>query len=89
MDRKQKQAEKVQYAHAAMINTLHFFPAPLFFRASVILPSLVFNISSPDLDPIVLARSYEEHRAFSLWAQHRAEALSPCRFSPFFLLLCA
>lgn len=89
MDRKQKQAEKVQYAHTAMINTLHFFPAPLSFHTSVIPPSLVFNISSPNLDPVVLARSYKEHRAFSLGAQHHAEALPPCRFSLLFLLLCA
>jgi len=30
MDSKQKQAEKVQYPHAATINSLHFFPGPLF-----------------------------------------------------------
>lgn len=81
MDRKQKQAEKVQYAHTAMINTLHFSPAPLFFHASVIPSSLIFNIPFPNLNLIVLARSYKEHRAFSLGAQHHAEALSPCRFT--------
>lgn len=86
MDRKQKQAEKVRYAHAAMINTLHFSPAPLSFHASEIPPSLVFNVPSPDLDPMVLTRSYKEHRASSLGAQHPAEALSPCRFSSFLLL---
>lgn len=34
MDRKQKQAEKVRYAHAAVINPLRFFPAPLLSRFS-------------------------------------------------------
>lgn len=89
MDRKQQQAEKVQYVHTATINTLHFFLAPLPFHASVIPPSLIFNISSPNLDPIVLATSSKEHRAFPPGAQHHAEALSPCRFSSFFLLFCA
>lgn len=59
MDRKQKQAEKVQYAHTAVINTLLFFPVPLFFHASVIPPPVVFLIPSPNLNLTALARSHK------------------------------
>lgn len=66
MDRKQKQAEKVQYAHTAVINTFLFFPVPLFFHASVIPPPVVFLIPSPNLNLTALARSHKEHRAVSV-----------------------
>lgn len=53
MDRKQKQAEKVQYAHTA-INILHFFPATLSFHASVIPPSLFLTFLLQTLIPLFL-----------------------------------
>lgn len=82
MDRKQKQAEKVQYAQAAVINTFLF---PLFFYASVISPPAVFFIPSPNLSLTALLRSHKtqlpKNRAVS------GGSLSSCRFSCFFSVL--
>lgn len=80
MDRKQKQAQKVQYAQAAVISTFLFLPVPLFFYASVVPPSVVFLIPSPNLSLTALSRSHKDPNA-----QNRP--LSPCRFSSFFSVL--
>lgn len=63
MDRKQKQAEKVQYAQAAVINTFLFLTVPLFFYASVIPPPAVFLILSPNLSLTALSRSHKDPNA--------------------------
>lgn len=78
MDRKQKQAKKVQYAQAAVTNTFLFLPVLLFFYASVILPP-VFLIHSPNLSLTALLRSHKDSAAQnqgSFWG-----ALSPCRLA--------
>lgn len=70
MDRKQKQAEKVQYAQAAVISTFLFVPVPLFFYASVILPAVVFLIPSSNLNLTALPRSHKDlttQNQGSLW----------------------
>lgn len=56
-----------------MINTLHFFPAPL-FRASVIHPSLVFNIPPPNLDSQFLPGPTKSTGHF-LWGLRTTERL--------------
>lgn len=63
MDRKQKQAEKVQYAQAAVINNFHFLPVPLFFYASVIPPPVVFLIPSANFSLTALLRSHKDSAA--------------------------
>lgn len=56
-----------------MINTLHFSPAPL-FHASVIQPSLVFNIPSPSLDSQLLPGPTKSTGRF-LWGLSTTERL--------------